>query len=80
MEMEEIMERLLADIDARIDTNMKAMLLRTNGGHRSTGLKEDMKANQAKMDVNLEETREIKSGQAEMISIVNAWRVDMKDD
>jgi hypothetical protein len=40
-----------------------------------------MNANQAKTNVNLKEMRnEIKSGQAEIRSIVNAWIADMKKD
>jgi hypothetical protein len=44
-------------------------------------LKEDIKTIQDKTDVNLKEMREeIKSGQAEMRCIINAWIADMKDD
>jgi hypothetical protein len=44
-------------------------------------MEEIMNANQAKMNTNLKQTREeIKSGQAEMRSIVNAWIADMKKD
>jgi hypothetical protein len=44
-------------------------------------MEEIMNANQAKMNANLKEMREeIKPGQAEIRSIVNAWIVDMKKD
>jgi hypothetical protein len=44
-------------------------------------IKEDMNANQAKTNANLKEIREVvKSGQAELRSVVNAWIVDMKKD
>jgi hypothetical protein len=40
-----------------------------------------MNANQAKTNENLKEMREeIKSGQAKMRSIVNAWIADLKKD
>jgi hypothetical protein len=39
-----------------------------------------MNANQAKTIANLKEMREeIKSGQTEMRSLVNAWRANMRD-
>jgi hypothetical protein len=42
-------------------------------------MEEMMNANQAKKNANLKEmTEEIKSGQAEMRSIVNAWRADIR--
>jgi hypothetical protein len=53
---------------------------RTNAGKKMDAntktTQDDMKTNQTKTDVNL---KEIKSGQAEMRSIVNAWLSDMKN-
>jgi hypothetical protein len=46
-----------------------------------TNVMENIKTNQAKRDINLKEMRdELKSGQAEMRSTVNAWIAGMKDD
>jgi hypothetical protein len=51
-----------------VDTNLKE-------------LNKGIKTNQAKTDINLKEIGEqIQSGQAEMRSIVNAWKADMKVD
>jgi hypothetical protein len=110
MKMEQMMERLLAKIDTRMDANTKTMQEKMDatqermesqissivsgmeadrksdweeiraGQEKMASLLSRIEANQVKMDVNLNEIREeIKSGQREMKSIVNAWIADMKD-
>jgi hypothetical protein len=76
--MEQMMERLLAKIDARMDASTKALQEKANAKLKE--LIEDIKTNRAKTDINLKESREqIQSGHAEMRSIVNACIVDMKN-
>jgi F0F1-type ATP synthase membrane subunit b/b' len=71
MEMEQMMERLLAKIDTRMDAIQKQC-------KNLKELKEDIKTNQAKTDINLKEMREeIQSGQA---SNQNVQRVTEKEE
>jgi hypothetical protein len=56
MEMEQMKERLLAKIDARMDANIKAMHEKVDANLKE--LKEDIKTTQAKTNVNLKEIME----------------------
>jgi hypothetical protein len=88
--METNQAKLEADRNADQE-HMQDMLARMNASRQDDQeeMKEDLlarleakiEANRAKMDVKLQEmSEEIKSGKAEMRSIVNAWIVDTKKD
>jgi hypothetical protein len=52
--------------DSKADANQEQMLAK-------------MEATQERMDINLKDLKEIKSSQAEMRSIVDAWMTNIKD-
>jgi hypothetical protein len=76
MEMQQMMELLLARMDANTKANQEDLLAKIEAmdanqaktDTRLKELKEDIKTNQVKADKNLKER-----------SIINAWIVDMKD-
>jgi hypothetical protein len=94
MENMEFLKAMLAEMNANMKTNQEIMkeikdeIKEDMNANRKAGrvylketMEEVMNANQAKMDANLKEMRgEVKSGQAEMRSIVNAWISNMGDD
>jgi DNA anti-recombination protein RmuC len=74
--MQERMNKMKEKIKEDMNANRKA-----NREGLKEMMEEMMNANQAKMNTYLKEMREeIKSGQAEMRSIVNAWMANMRDD
>jgi hypothetical protein len=71
------MTELMKSMKEEMRTSTKAYQA---GQEQMASLVTRIEANQAKMDVNLNEIREeIKSGQAEMRSIVTAWMADTKN-
>jgi hypothetical protein len=56
MEMEQMMECLLAKIDSRMDANTKAMQEKADANLKE--LKEDIKTNQAKTNIDIKEMME----------------------
>jgi hypothetical protein len=77
--MMEMMERLLATINA--DREERRANRKIDKEEINTNNKTIMAEIQAKADVNLKEMRkEIKSGQAGLRSMLNAWLTDIKND